>query len=47
VIEELALATAHGISAVPTFVFDNTWSVPGAQDVEVFERVITRLLAKS
>jgi predicted DsbA family dithiol-disulfide isomerase len=46
VMEELALAAAHGISAVPTFVFDNTWSVPGAQDVEVFERVITRLLAK-
>ena len=45
VMEEVALAASHGISAVPTFVFDGQWSVPGAQDVEVFERVLTRLLA--
>lgn len=40
---ELRLAAEIGISAVPTFVFDRKWSVPGAQDVEVFERIFLRL----
>jgi len=40
---ELRLAAETGISAVPTFVFDRKWSVPGAQDIEVFERVLLRL----
>ena len=40
---ELRLAAEIGISAVPTFVFDNKWSVPGAQDVEVFERILLSL----
>ncbi len=40
---ELRLAAEIGISAVPTFVFDGKWSVPGAQDVAVFERVLLRL----
>ncbi len=40
---ELRLAAEFGISAVPTFVFDRRWSVPGAQDVEVFERILLRL----
>jgi len=40
---ELRLAAETGISAVPTFVFDGKWSVPGAQDVDVFERVLLRL----
>ena len=47
VMQELAQAAAHGITAVPTFVFDNTWSVPGAQDVTVFESILTRLLDES
>ena len=40
---ELRLAAEIGISAVPTFVFDEKWSVPGAQDVEVFERILVSL----
>lgn len=44
VIEMLATAAANGISAVPTYVFDGKWAVPGAQDTAVFERVLNRLL---
>jgi len=40
---ELAVAAANDITAVPTFVFDGRWMVPGAQDVEVFERVLQRV----
>jgi predicted DsbA family dithiol-disulfide isomerase len=42
------LEHAHdeGITAVPTFVFDGRWMVPGAQDVEVFVQVLRRLAAK-
>ncbi|HEY4333853.1 MAG TPA: DsbA family oxidoreductase, partial [Ilumatobacteraceae bacterium] len=44
VMEDLATAAANGITAVPTFVFNGQWAVPGAQDVDVFERVLRRLL---
>jgi predicted DsbA family dithiol-disulfide isomerase len=44
--EQLARAAAMGIDAVPTYVFDGRWTVPGAQDPEVFEMVIRRVLAK-
>ena len=40
---ELAVAAGNDITAVPTFVFDGRWTVPGAQDVEVFERVLQRV----
>ncbi|MHB1089568.1 MAG: DsbA family oxidoreductase, partial [Ilumatobacteraceae bacterium] len=40
---ELRSAAEIGISAVPTFVFNGQWSVPGAQDVDVFERILLRL----
>ena len=43
--ELLAQAHAHGITAVPTFVVEGQWAIPGAQDVEVFERVLTKLAA--
>ena len=46
VMQDLAIAAANGITAVPTFVFNGQWAVPGAQDVDVFERVFERLLAK-
>jgi predicted DsbA family dithiol-disulfide isomerase len=46
VMEDLAIAAANGITAVPTFVFNGQWAVPGAQDADVFERVLERLLAK-
>jgi len=44
VMEHLAEAAANGITAVPTYVFNQQWAVPGAQDVAVFERVLDRLL---
>jgi predicted DsbA family dithiol-disulfide isomerase len=44
--ERLVEAAAHGISAVPTFVFEEAWSVPGAQDVDVFVQVLRRMAAR-
>ena len=44
--EMLAQAAAHGITAVPTFVIDGQWAIPGAQDVEVFERVLMKLAGR-
>lgn len=32
-----------GITAVPTFVIDGKWAIPGAQDTEVFERALRRM----
>ena len=40
---DLLRATELGVTAVPTYVFDEQWSVPGAQDSETFERVLTKL----
>ena len=37
-------ASELGITAVPTFVFDGRWVVPGAQDVDTFVAVIERML---
>ncbi len=41
---ELREATEIGVSAVPTFVFNGEFAVPGAQDPEVFVRVLSKLL---
>jgi predicted DsbA family dithiol-disulfide isomerase len=41
--ESLAFAQQAGITAVPTYVIDNRWSIPGAQDPAVFVQVLTRL----
>lgn len=41
--DELLFAAQNDITAVPTFIFDDKWSVPGAQDVAVFERVLMKL----
>ena len=46
VMQDLALAASNGITAVPTFVINGQWAIPGAQDLDVFERVFERLLAK-
>ena len=43
----LARAAEMGITAVPTFVIDGKWSIPGAQDVDFFERTLRRLLESS
>ena len=41
------LDTAHeeGITAVPTYVLEGKWAIPGAQDTDTFVRVIRKLLA--
>ena len=46
VAEQLARASDLGITGVPTYVFDGQWSVPGAQDVDTFVRVLERLAAR-
>jgi predicted DsbA family dithiol-disulfide isomerase len=37
---EEAQATELGISAVPTFVIEGRWAIPGAQDVDTFLKVL-------
>jgi predicted DsbA family dithiol-disulfide isomerase len=46
VASQIAGATSNGITAVPTYVINDQWSVPGAQDTEMFERVLVRLTEK-
>ncbi len=43
--ESLSFAADAGITAVPTYVLDGRWSIPGAQDPDVFVQVINRLAA--
>ena len=40
---DLLRATELSVTAVPTYVFNEQWSVPGAQDTETFERVLKKL----
>ncbi len=42
---EIGEASAMGISAVPTFVINGEWSIPGAQDTDTFVRLLTKMLA--
>jgi predicted DsbA family dithiol-disulfide isomerase len=42
---QVAEAADLGITAVPTFVVGGRWSVPGAQDAEVFVQVLRRVAA--
>jgi len=44
--ESLAFAAEAGITAVPTYVIDGAWSIPGAQDPDVFVQVLARLAAR-
>jgi predicted DsbA family dithiol-disulfide isomerase len=44
---ELTRATELGITAVPTYVMDGRWSIPGAQDTHVFVQVLRRLHARA
>jgi predicted DsbA family dithiol-disulfide isomerase len=44
---EIAEASEFGVTAVPTFIINGQWSVPGAQDVEMFERIIERILERA
>ena len=43
----LRRAAEMGITAVPTYVIDGQWSIPGAQDAAVFEQVFRRLAART
>ena len=43
--QHLAFAAEAGITAVPTYVIDGRWSIPGAQDPDVFVQVLRRLAA--
>jgi predicted DsbA family dithiol-disulfide isomerase len=43
--QDLAFAAEAGITAVPTYVIDRRWSIPGAQDPDVFVQVLQRLAA--
>ena len=43
VADDLAFAAEAGITAVPTYVIDGRWSIPGAQDPAVFVQVLQRL----
>jgi predicted DsbA family dithiol-disulfide isomerase len=40
--DEEARAAELGISAVPTFVIEGRWAIPGAQDVDTFVQVLQR-----
>ncbi len=44
--DELRSAAELEITAVPTFVFDGKWMVPGAQDPDTFVQVLRRVVAK-
>ena len=44
VADDLDFAVQEGITAVPTFVFDGRYQVPGAQDSETFVLVLERVL---
>ena len=41
---DLSRASELSVTAVPTYVFNEQWSVPGAQDSETFERVLKKLI---
>jgi predicted DsbA family dithiol-disulfide isomerase len=45
--DHLTYANDNGITAVPTYVIDGRWAVPGAQDTEVFVNVLRRMAATS
>lgn len=43
VADELRHAYENGITAVPTYVFNGEWAVPGAQDPAMFAKILGRL----
>ena len=42
--EDIAEAAKLGIRAVPHFIFDQTYSISGAQDIRVFESVLAQTI---
>ena len=47
VAEQLSQAVDLGITGVPNYVFNGQWSVPGAQDVDTFLRVLERVASRA
>lgn len=45
--EYLRYAAENGITAVPTFIVEGVWAIPGAQDPDVFVKVLRKLAAKA
>ena len=43
---ELLESLERGVSAVPTFVFEGRWAVPGAQDADTMLRVLETVAEK-
>lgn len=43
---EMASASDHDITGVPTYVINGQWSIPGAQDSDTFERVLRRAIER-
>ena len=37
----------NGITAVPTYVFNDQWAVPGAQDAATFAKVLRRMAERA
>jgi predicted DsbA family dithiol-disulfide isomerase len=46
VMAQLEFANDHGITAVPTYVVDGAWAVPGAQDPDTFVQVLRRMVER-
>lgn len=44
---DIETAAGLGITGVPAYVFDRAWTIPGAQDVDVFVQVIGRMLQRT
>ena len=44
---ELAEARDEGITAVPTYVFNGNWAVPGAQEPETFAQVLRKMASEA
>ena len=44
---ELRDGYENGITAVPTYVFNGAWAVPGAQDPETFAKVLHKMADKA
>ena len=44
---ELRHGYENGITAVPTYVFNGVWAVPGAQDPETFAKVLRKMAEKA
>lgn len=43
---DIAEASEYGISAVPTYVINGQWAIPGAQEADTFASVLRRVHAK-